>query len=133
MFDSIIIIIIIIIIIMFDSIIRKWITATKRTSRSLPLVFPHGRQITSLEVCDLTSVTCDVTFFAKSLPVAVRVDKNVACLSSLISGTATVKPQGCDSRNLKRGPKRRKRWENVSVFLRVNLLGENVTTSRLRA
>ena len=43
-------------------------------------VFHHRRQIGSFEVCDLTSVTCDVNFFAKSLPVAVRVDKNVACL-----------------------------------------------------
>ena len=46
-------------------------------------VFYHGRQIASFEVCDLTSVTCDVTFFAKSLRVAVRVDKNVACLTWL--------------------------------------------------
>ena len=47
-------------------------------------VFHHRRQIGSFEVCDLTSVTCDVNFFAKSLPVTVRVDKNVACLSSLL-------------------------------------------------
>ena len=48
-------------------------------------VFHHRRQIASFEVCDLTFVTCHVNFFAKSLPVAVRVDKNVACLSSLLA------------------------------------------------
>ena len=39
----------------------------------------------SFEVCDLTSVTCDVTFFAKSLLVTVHVDKNFACLFSLMT------------------------------------------------
>ena len=43
----------------------------------------------TLKVCDLSSVSCDVTFFANSLPVAVRVDKNVARLSSLIRSWST--------------------------------------------
>ena len=38
-------------------------------------VFHHRPQIGNFEVCDLTSVTCDVNFFTKSLPVAVRVDQ----------------------------------------------------------
>ena len=49
----------------------------------------HGRQIATLKVCDLITVTCDVTFFANSLTVAVCVDKNVAHLSSLIRRVST--------------------------------------------
>ena len=50
---------------------------------SSDLPFLPSRVLVALR-CDLTSMTCDVTFFAKTLPVAVRVDKNLACLSSLL-------------------------------------------------
>ena len=55
---------------------KSGVIAPKMNLPSRVFVFHHGRQIASLEVCDLKSVKCDVSLFAKSLPVAVRVDKS---------------------------------------------------------